>query len=297
VSQPVQLPGFLETLAPLLDHWGYLAVGLLIFVEDFGVPTPGETVLIAASVYAGAGRLNIIAVGVIGFAAAVLGDNVGYAIGRIGGRTLLQRFGRYVLLTEERLAGAESFFTRHGGKIVIVARFIEVLRQANGIIAGITRMPWPRFLAFNALGAALWVGTWTAVGYLAGNHIQAQANRYALYLLAAAALAIVALIVRYRLRRARHAAAGGESQTETDDAPERRGPGPPHQQIFIAFCRRWPAPRPCRCRHGHTSATGPDPARPKNAYIREAQILPASMGNLRVRGASRTNCLRRCSLR
>jgi len=124
MSQPVQLPGFLDTLAPLLDHWGYLAVGLLIFVEDFGVPAPGETVLIAASVYAGAGRLNIVAVGVIGFAAAVLGDNVGYAIGRIGGRALVLRFGRYVLLTEERLAGAESFFTRHGGKIGIVARFI-----------------------------------------------------------------------------------------------------------------------------------------------------------------------------
>ncbi len=159
MSPPVQLPGFLETLAPLLDHWGYLAVGFLLFAEDFGVPAPGETVLIAASVYAGAGRLNVVAVGVIGFAAAVLGDNVGYAIGRFGGRTLVLRFGRYVMLTEKRLARAESFFTRHGGKIVIVARFIEGLRQANGIIAGITRMPWLRFLAFNALGAALWVGT------------------------------------------------------------------------------------------------------------------------------------------
>jgi len=221
MSPPVQLPGFLHTLAPLLDHWGYLAVGLLIFVEDFGVPSPGETVLIAASVYAGAGRLNIVAVGVIGFAAAVLGDNVGYAIGRFGGRTLVLRFGRYVLLTEERLAKAESFFSRHGGKIVIVARFIEGLRQANGIIAGITRMPWPRFVAFNALGAALWVGTWTAVGYLAATHIQAiytQANRDVLYLLAAAALAIVALIVRHRRRRARHGAAATESETETDDA-------------------------------------------------------------------------------
>ena len=198
MSPPVQLPGFLHALAPLLDHRGYLAVGLLLFLEDFGVPSPGETVLIAASVYAGAGRLNIVAVGVIGFAAAVLGDNVGYAIGRFGGRTLVLRFGRYVLLTPERLDRAESFFSRHGGKIVTVARFIEGLRQANGIIAGITRMPWPRFVAFNALGAALWVGTWTAVGYLAGNHIQAiytQANRYALYLLAAT-----------------------ESDTETDDA-------------------------------------------------------------------------------
>jgi membrane protein DedA with SNARE-associated domain len=214
--QPVRLPGFLAALAPLLDHWGYLAVGFLIFVEDFGVPAPGETVLIAASVYAGAGRLNIVAVGVSGFAAAVLGDNTGYAIGRFGGRTLVLRFGRYVRLTSERQARAESFFTR-GGKIVIVARFIEGLRQANGIIAGITKMPWPRFLAFNVLGAALWAGTWTAVGYLAGNHIQAiytQSNRYALYLLAAATLAIVVLIIRHRLRRARHDTPGGQSDRD-----------------------------------------------------------------------------------
>ena len=147
MSHPVQLPGFLAALAPLLDHWGYLAVVFLILVEDFGGPAPGETVLIAASVYAGAGRLNIVAVGVVGFVAAVLGDNIGYAIGRFGGRTLVLRFGRYVRLTEERLARAESCFARHGGKIVIVARFIEGLRQANGIIAGITRMHWLRFVA------------------------------------------------------------------------------------------------------------------------------------------------------
>jgi len=159
--------------------------------------------------------------GVTGFAAAVLGDNTGYAIGRFGGRTLVLRFGRYVMLTEERLSRAESFFTRHGGKIVTVARFIEVLRQANGIIAGITRMPWLRFLAFNALGAALWVGTWTTAGYLAGNHIQAiytQANRYALYLLAAAAAAIVAQVIRHRRRRARREAASRETAATTHDA-------------------------------------------------------------------------------
>src|SRR5260370_27546028 len=111
-------------------------------------------------------------------------------MGRFGGGPLVRRLGRYVMLPGERRARAESFSTRHGGKIVIVARFIEGLRQANGIIAGITRIPWPRFLAYNALGAALWVGTWTAVGYLAGNHIQAiytQTSPYALDPLAAPA--------------------------------------------------------------------------------------------------------------
>jgi membrane protein DedA with SNARE-associated domain len=198
------LPGFLGALAPLLDHYGYLAVGGLVLVEDFGVPAPGETVLIAAAVYAGAGQLNIVAVAVIGFVAAVVGDNIGFAIGRFGGRRVVLRFGRYVLLTPRRLDTAESFFTRHGGKVVTIARFVEGLRQANGIIAGITGMHWRRFLAFNALGAALWVGLWVSLGDLAGNHITAiytTVSRYELYLLLTVAALIVAVIARHLLRR------------------------------------------------------------------------------------------------
>ena len=111
---------------------------------------PGETILIAAAIFAGAGRLNIVAVGVVGFVAAVIGDNIGFAIGHFGGRALALRWGKYVFLTEERLDRAEAFFDRHGGKIIVVARFIEGLRQANGIIAGISGMHWRRFLIFNA---------------------------------------------------------------------------------------------------------------------------------------------------
>ncbi|MEU1629946.1 DedA family protein [Streptomyces sp. NPDC020096] len=204
-ASPPQLPGVLGDLAPLLDHWGYLAVGGLVFLEDFGIPVPGETLLIAAAVYAGAGRLNIFAVAVIAFLAAVCGDNVGYAIGRFGGHRLVTRYGRYVLLTPERVAKAEAFFDRHGGKVVTVARFIEGLRQANGIIAGLAEMPWLRFLAFNALGAALWVGTWVAIGDLAGQHLDTvypAIQRYELYLLAAIAVLILALVIR-RLHRRR----------------------------------------------------------------------------------------------
>jgi membrane protein DedA with SNARE-associated domain len=138
-------------------------------IEDFGVPVPGEAILIAAAVYAGAGRLNVLAVGVIGFVAAVVGDNIGFAIGHYGGRALVLRWGRYVRLTGERLDKAEIFFQRHGAWIITIARFIEVLRQANGIVAGTTGLRWRRFLAFNALGAALWVGTWVSLGYLAGK--------------------------------------------------------------------------------------------------------------------------------
>jgi len=214
-------------LAPLLDHYGYLALGGLIFVEDFGVPSPGETILIAASVYAGAGRLNIVAVGVLAVLAAVAGDNIGYVIGRFGGHALVLRFGKYVFLTRERLDKAEKFFRRYGGEIVVVARFIEGLRQLNGIIAGIAEMPWPRFLAFNTLGAALWVGVWSTVGYLAGDHIGAiysTAARYSLYLLIALAVLFAAWVVRAVWRRRRASAREADPKDPAPETAERKDP-------------------------------------------------------------------------
>src|SRR4051794_17749573 len=97
------LPGFLHGVAPILDRWGYLAVAGVIGVESFGVPAPGQTIMVAAAIYAGAGRLNVFAVAAIAFVASVLGDNVGYWIGVRGGRRLVHRFGRYILITPERL--------------------------------------------------------------------------------------------------------------------------------------------------------------------------------------------------
>lgn len=214
---PPPLPGFLNSLAGPLNDYGLWAILTLVLLEDFGIPVPGETVLIAGAVYAGSGRLNIVAVGVIGFVAAVTGDNIGYAIGRFGGRTLVLRWGKYVFITEERLDKAEYFFDHHGGKVITIARFIEGLRQANGIIAGITEMHWLRFVAFNALGAALWVGTWVSAGYFAGQHIAAiyrAITDYSLYaLIALAVLAAGYLLVRLRRRRARAAAPARREQT------------------------------------------------------------------------------------
>jgi membrane protein DedA with SNARE-associated domain len=202
------LPGVLHSLEPTLNHFGYLAVVGLVLIEDFGVPVPGETVLILAAVYAGTGRLNIGLVALLGFCGAVLGDNIGFAIGHFGGRRLAERYGRYIFLTPERLEKTTGFFDRHGGKIIIIARFIEGLRQANGIIAGITRMHWARFLIFNAIGAALWVLVWTSVGYFSGNHIDTiynDATRYSTYLAIALGALLLVYIARHvvRVRRAR----------------------------------------------------------------------------------------------
>jgi membrane protein DedA with SNARE-associated domain len=211
------LPGFLNALSPTLQHYGLWAIGLLITLEDFGIPAPGETILIAGAIYAGAGRLNIVAVGVVGFFAAIIGDNIGFAIGHFGGRALALRWGRYVFLTEERLNKAENFFDRRGAIVITFARFVEGLRQANGIIAGITGMHWLRFLIFNAIGAALWVGTWVSVGYFAGNHIGTiyhYINLYSYYVLIALVVLILGYVTWHLRRRRRRRASAAASRTD-----------------------------------------------------------------------------------
>jgi membrane protein DedA with SNARE-associated domain len=200
------MPGFLNALAGPLNHYGYWAILALVMIEDFGIPVPGETIMIAGAIYAGHGQLNVVTVGLVAFFAAVIGDNIGFAIGHFGGRELALRWGRYVFLTEERLTKAEHFFEHHGGWIISVARFVEGLRQANGIVAGITGMHWRRFLAFNALGAALWVGTWVSLGYLTGNHINTiyhYITQYSLYALIAAVVLVAGYVIRRVLRRRR----------------------------------------------------------------------------------------------
>jgi membrane protein DedA with SNARE-associated domain len=216
-SQPTPLPGFLAPVGRYVTEYGFWAIFLFVMLEDFGVPLPGETILIAGAIDAGTGRLNIVAVGVIGFAAAVIGDNIGFAIGHFGGRSLALRWGKYVFLTEERLGKAERFFDAHGGKVITIARFVEGLRQANGIIAGIIGMRWLRFLAFNALGAALWVGCWVSVGYYGGKHITTiydYISQYSLYALIAAAVAVIAWIAaRLRGRQRARAALAAELES------------------------------------------------------------------------------------
>jgi membrane protein DedA with SNARE-associated domain len=220
-SNPPPLPGFLNALSSPLQHYGLWVIFLLIMLEDFGIPVPGETILIAGAIYAGAGRLNIVAVGIVGFVAAIIGDNIGFAIGHFGGRALALRWGKYVFLTEERLDKAEGFFDRRGAIVITFARFVEGLRQANGIIAGITGMHWLRFLIFNAIGAALWVGTWVSLGYLAGNHITTiyhYITVYSYYVLIALAVLLVGYIaLRLRRRRRRRTLAAAIRADETDE--------------------------------------------------------------------------------
>jgi membrane protein DedA with SNARE-associated domain len=141
----------MESFKPFLLHYGYWAVFGAILLEDFGLPLPGEALLIAGSVLASQGDMHIVPLLLFAWTGAVTGDNIGYGIGRFAGRRLVLRYGRYVLITNRRLDYAENFFRNHGGVVVVAARFIEILRQLNGIIAGMARMEWRHFIAYTFL--------------------------------------------------------------------------------------------------------------------------------------------------
>ncbi|MFJ6619355.1 DedA family protein [Kitasatospora sp. NPDC091335] len=221
------LPGALAGLAPLLDHYGYLAVALLVLLDNCGVPVPGQTVLVLASVYAGTGHLDFAAVLLIAAGAAALGNGLGYLVGRTGGRAFVHRWGRYVLLTPARMERADDFFARHGGKVVTVARFVDGLRQYNGVIAGTSEMPWRRFLPYNLLGAVLWTAVWGTFGYLAGAHIGTvyhTALRYQVWFAVGLGVLVAAFLLRrvpcYRRRRT------GGDEGATGEGPGGRGGRP-----------------------------------------------------------------------
>ncbi len=221
-GKPV-LPGFLTSVQGPLDHYGIWAIGLLLLLENIGVPViPGELAMIAGAIYAGAGQLNIVAVGVVAFVASVIGATIGYGIGRLAGRTLVLRYGRWVFIREHHLDKAEQTVDRYGGIVVVVARFIVGLRELNGIICGVSGMHPARFTTYNLIGGAAWVGTWVSLGYFAGSHIEAiysSVTRYALYAIVAAAV-LVAALVAMRLRRRRALAATARRQPESN-VPDR----------------------------------------------------------------------------
>ena len=151
----------------------------------------------------------MVEVGVVAVVASVLGATIGYGIGRLGGRALVLRYGKWVFVREHHLDRAEQTVDKYGGVVVVVARFIVGLRELNGIICGVTGMRPVTFTAFNIVGACAWVGTWVSLGYLAGDHIAAiytDVSRYALYVLIGAVVLLAAWIT-FRVRRRRSGAA------------------------------------------------------------------------------------------
>jgi len=142
-----------------------------VMLESTGVPLPGETILLASGVLVQQGHLDLGDAIVFGILGAVIGDQIGYWVGREGGRRFILRWGRYVFISPERLARAEAFFERHGGKAVFLARFFSGLRIFGALVAGISRMRWGTFILYNALGGAVWATAVVLLGYFLGSSI------------------------------------------------------------------------------------------------------------------------------
>jgi membrane-associated protein len=148
---------------------GYTVVFALIAVETMGIPVPGETALIAAALLAHDGQMDIGTLIVIASAAAIIGDNIGFAIGRKGGRKLFSRPGPFHAARLRALEYGEPFFAKHGPKAVFFGRWVSGLRIASAWLAGINGMRWPTFLLWNALGGIVWAAGVSLAVYFAGH--------------------------------------------------------------------------------------------------------------------------------
>ena len=189
----------IDLLQNFLSTFGYLAVAVGVMLEGMGIPLPGETLLLLGAAYAGAGNLNVWAVILAAALGAMIGDSTGYWIGRRGGRALLTRYGRVIRLREEHLMRAELFFAQHGDKTVFVARFIAVLRMFAAFLAGVNRMPYRRFVAFNVAGGVTWALTFGLLGAAFGSQwplIEHWIGRAGELLAGIAALVVLAVFGR-----------------------------------------------------------------------------------------------------
>jgi membrane protein DedA with SNARE-associated domain len=185
----------------LVETFGYPLLFLVVMAESSGLPIPGETGLIAAGVLASQGKLQIELVIPIAAAAAIIGDNIGYQIGRKGGRWLLERPGRFERQRQQVLVTGEPFFERHGPKAVFFGRFILGLRVWASWLAGATHMRWRSFFLWNALGGICWATAIGLLAYFLGNAAGNAVEAFGLYGIAALMLAAIVFFVAHRRGR------------------------------------------------------------------------------------------------
>ncbi|MGH7088658.1 MAG: DedA family protein [Stellaceae bacterium] len=185
----------------LIHDYGYAAVAGGILLENFGLPLPGETLLIGGALAAAKGTLGITPLLIFAWAAAVVGNSVGWALGYYGGHKLVVRYGTRFGITAPRLVRVEAAFKRYGDYLIVLARFVVVLRQLSGIAAGTLEMGWWRFSVLNAVGAALWVGSWGLGVYFLGTRLlhflHEAGGRIAPVLIAAAVIIAIAAALHF----------------------------------------------------------------------------------------------------
>jgi len=210
----------IEFLRPYLSApWGYFIVGAATFLENSvgaGVIVPGETLVIIGGFYARLGELSLAWVAVAACVGAILGDNVGYLIGRRFGRGFLERHGRRLFITPERLERADAYYRSHGGKTVFLGRFIPFVRSVGFILAGVAHMRWRRFLMYDVAGSVVWGIGNAVLGYLIG----ASYERWKGYLTPVGLGVLVVLLAFIFWTRWR-----GRRREARREAAERREPG------------------------------------------------------------------------
>lgn len=206
----------LVSLKGVLASYGYLAVFVFVGIESLGIPFPGETMLLTASIYAGAtGQLYIVFVIVSAAAGAIIGDNIGFGIGYWGGYRLLVRYGKYVRLDERKVKVGRYLFLKHGGKVVFFGRFVSILRTYAAFLAGTNRMPWWRFFVFNAAGGIVWSTLYGLGAYYLGHEIERLSKPVGIAFVVVALIVIVAVVIYIR-----------RSESRLEEEAERTFPGP-----------------------------------------------------------------------
>ena len=228
----------LGTVEHVLAQYGYGAIGVTLMLESMGAPLPGESMMIAAALYAATThRLAIGWIIPVAAAGAIAGDQIGFLIGRWAGMPLLHRWGRRVGLTPERLQLGQYLFRRHGGKVVFLGRFVVVLRTFAALLAGANGMAWPRFLLWNALGGLAWTCLYGLGAYVLGDALRRITGPVGIVLgvLGGAALiAIVVFLKRNERRLTAEATAAMHEEAEHEEAGHGKagrleaahGPGP-----------------------------------------------------------------------
>lgn len=191
----------LASLLSITQNLGYPVLMAVVAMESLGVPLPGETAVVLAGIAASTGRLSIVLVIVLASAAAIIGDNIGFQIGRRGGRALLERPGRFYEERQKMLAIGDPFFERHGSKAVFLGRWIAGLRIWASWLAGASTMRWRVFLLWNALGGIGWSTSVALAAYFGGKGVESALSRIGLYgLIAAGVIAVIALGILWRRR-------------------------------------------------------------------------------------------------
>jgi len=203
-------------LQHFLMTYGYLAVFVFVAIESIGIPFPGETMLLVAAIDAGTThQLSIFLVIIAATCGAILGDNLGFWIGREGGYRLLRRYGRYIGFNERRVKLGLYLFRTQGGKIVFFGRFVAVLRAWAAFLAGVNRMQWSRFLLFNALGGVIWATLYGLGGYFLGEEIHRLTGPVGIVIIVLAVLIIIASLIFVR-----------RQEKQLEEKAEKAFPGP-----------------------------------------------------------------------